>query len=116
MHLQVFFFANHFQVGMEKNEGHTVLEKYENYTNCTLGTPSSWDTLGDTDITPMALGVVRHKSPSVGEIGEDPATQAVHTKDGAGSILLKKENNEKRVGHMKVQEKKERKRERKIYI
>jgi hypothetical protein len=29
---------------------------------------------GDTNITHLALGVVRHKSPSVGEIGEHPAS------------------------------------------
>ena len=65
-------------------------EKYENCTNCTLGTPSCRDTLGDTDTTPLAFGVVRHKSLSVGEISEHPATQSIRTKDGVSSTLLKK--------------------------
>jgi hypothetical protein len=58
----------------------------------------------DTDTSPLALGVLRHKSPSVGEIGEHPTTGAINTKYGAGSTFLKK-----RVGHMKVQERKKRK-------
>jgi hypothetical protein len=43
----------------------------------------------------LAFGVVRHKSPNVGEIGEHPATCSFHTKDGADSALLKRKKGEK---------------------
>ena len=55
----------------------------------------------------MAFGVVRHKSPSVGEIGEHPATGSFSTKNGAGSALLKRKK--------KKREEKNEKKERKIY-
>ena len=67
---------------------------------------------------------MRHKSSSVGEIDEHPATGAIHTKDGVGSTLPRKKRKKKvgnmkvlerkKVGHMKVQEReKEKKSERK---
>ena len=55
----------------------------------------------------MAFGVVRHKSPSVGEISEHPATGSFHTKDGAGSALMKEKKRKKRERDEK-KEKKER--------
>jgi hypothetical protein len=66
----------------------------------------------NTDITHLAFGVVRHKSPSVGEIGEHPSTGSFRTKDGAGSSLLKRKE-QKRV-KKKMMKKREKKRE-KIY-
>jgi hypothetical protein len=77
---------------------------------------------------PLDPGVVRHKSPSVGEIGEHPSTVSFRTKDSVSSTLPKKEldtwmskkkkkkrswahegprkkKRKKKVGHMKVQEK-----------
>ena len=57
----------------------------------------------------MAFGVVRHKSPSVGEIGEHPTTGSFHTKDAIDSALL----NKKREKNKKNDEKKRKKRERK---
>ena len=122
MHLRVFLSLTISKMGL-KEQGTYGAREYENYTDCTLGTPSWWDTLRDTDITHLAFGVVRHKSPSVGEIGKHPATGAIRTKDGAGSTLLKKEldtwrsikkEKKRRIGHMKVQEK-ENKKEREKY-
>jgi len=83
-----------FRLGLKERGTYGAWE-YENYTDCTLGTPSWRDTLGDTDTTLLALYVVRHKSPSVGEIGEHLATGAISTKDGANSALLKKERKKK---------------------
>ena len=71
-----------FRLGLKERGTYGAWE-YENYTDCTLGTPSWRDTL-------LALYVMRHKSPSVGEIGEHLATGAISTKDGANSALLKK--------------------------
>ena len=58
----------------------------------------------------MASGVVRHISPSVGEIGEHPATGSFRTKDGAGSALLNKK--EKKRKEKKKNRKRENERER----
>jgi len=58
--------------------------------------PDWRDTLGDTDTTPLAFGVMRHKSPSVGEIGEHPATESFCTKDGASSASKKKKKRKKK--------------------
>ena len=57
----------------------------------------------------MAFGVVRHKSPSVGEIGEHPATGSFHMKDDTSSALLKKKKNRKGVKKKKKKNKRERK-------
>jgi len=39
---------------------------------------------------------MRHKSPSVGEIGEHPATESFCTKDGASSASPKKKKKERK--------------------
>jgi hypothetical protein len=64
----------------------------------------------------LAFGVVRDKIPSVwlggarGVIGEHLATGSIHTKDGVGFALLKKERNEKKEKKLKIKEKREKKR------
>jgi hypothetical protein len=55
-------------------------------------------------MTQLIFSVVRHKGPSVGEIGEHLATGLILTKDGASSALLLKRKK-------KCEKRKEKKRE-----
>ena len=68
----------------------------------------------------MASGVVRHKSPSVGEIGEHPATGSFCTKDGASSSLLKRKEQKRAKKKMmkkrEIREKRDREREQKVRV
>jgi hypothetical protein len=57
----------------------------------------------------LAFGVVRHKSPSVGEIGEHPATGSFHIKDDTSSALLKKKKNRKGMKKRRKKQERERK-------
>jgi hypothetical protein len=57
-------------------------------------------------MTQLIFSVVRHKGPSVGEIGEHLATGLILTKDGASSALLLKRK--------KKCEKRKEKREKKV--
>jgi hypothetical protein len=78
---------------------------------------------GDTNVAHLIFGVVRHKSPCVGEIDEHITIGSICTKDDVGSILLKKEKTKEREREREKRETKEKrkkeekeKKERDIFI
>jgi hypothetical protein len=68
---------------------------------------------GDTNNADLIFSVVRHKSPSVGEIGEHLTTTSICTKDDVSSILLKRGKTKKREREREREREKRNKRKRK---
>ena len=72
---------------------------------------------GNTNTTHLTLGVPTHKSPSVGEVGEQITASSIQrvsqSVEGSALVYLKKRKENKREGEKKVQKKEKKRKEKK---